>query len=158
MVTKQASAKSRYDTLKTHRHRQLSRAYECAKLTIPSLLPEENEKPQKNDDIAIEQPWQSIGAMGVNTLTAKMVLTLLPANSPFFMLSMGRKAREELLQLQGEEAEQFKAELEAGLQKVENEVIDNMETTRLGDAFTQFDVGTAPSHIGGNGHFARLAC
>ena len=131
MVTKQASAKSRYDTLKTQRQRQLSRAYECAKLTIPSLLPEENEKPQKNDDIAIEQPWQSIGAMGVNTLTAKMVLTLLPANSPFFMLSMGRKAREELLQLQGEEAEQFKAELEAGLQKVENEVIDNMETTRL---------------------------
>lgn len=109
----------------------MRRAYECAKLTIPSLIPHENEKLQKNDDIEIEQPWQSIGAMGVNTLTAKMVLTLLPANSPFFMLSMGRKAREELLQLEGKDAEKFKASLEAGLQTVENEVVEDMETTRL---------------------------
>lgn len=125
------TAKSRYDTLKSKRQLTLRRAYACAKLTIPSLIPEENEKAQKNEDVQIEQPWQSIGAMGVNTLTAKMVLTMLPANSAFFMLSMGRKAREELLQLEGQDAEKFKAELEAGLQGIENEVTDDMEATKL---------------------------
>ena len=107
------TAKSRYETLKTFRQRQLRRAYACAKLTIPSLIPQETEKTQKNDDIELEQPWQAIGAMGVNTLTAKMVMTQFPANSPFFMLRIGRKAREELLQLEGQEAEKFKAKLEA---------------------------------------------
>lgn len=130
-MTDTMTAKSRYETLKTFRQRQLRRAYACAKLTIPSLIPQETEKTQKNDDIELEQPWQAIGAMGVNTLTAKMVMTLLPANSPFFMLRIGRKAREELLQLEGQEAEKFKAKLEAGLQDIENEVTDDMETTRL---------------------------
>jgi len=112
-MTKPTSAKTRYDTLKSKRQRPLRRAFECAKLTIPSLIPQEDDKTQKNDDVEIEQPRQSIGAMGVNTITAKMFLTLRPANSPFLRLSMGRKAREELVQLEGQEAEQFKARLDA---------------------------------------------
>lgn len=131
MEDKKKSVKSLYDSHKPSRHRYLRRAYECAKLTIPALIPDEKDRTQRNEDIALEQPWQSVGSIGVNTLTAKMVMTLLPSNSPFFMMRMSKEAREEVLQLEGEEAEKLKAEIDSGLQRLENEIADDMETTKL---------------------------
>lgn len=127
----EASLKSQYDTLKTDRQPTLKRAHECAKLTIPSLIPSETEQTAKNSAIELEQPWQAAGSMGVNTLTAKLVLTLLPANSAFFQYNMSRQAREELLQLEGKEAAAFEAELDAGLQRREQDIVESMEASPL---------------------------
>jgi hypothetical protein len=125
------TAKQQYSKWQTPRQQFLTRAHECSKLTIPTLIPLESEQEQRNLDVQTEQPWQSIGSTGVNTLAAKMLLTLLPPNSPFFKLNMGRKEREELLQLEGPEAEAFKAEIEAALQSMEQETVTQIERTPL---------------------------
>ena len=125
------TAQAEYDKWTGTRQQYLSRAHECSKLTIPTLVPLESEQTQRNLDVQIEQPWQSIGSTGVNTLAAKMLLTLLPPNSPFFKLNMGRKERQELLQLAGPEAEAFKAEIEAALQTIEQETVKQIERTPM---------------------------
>lgn len=127
----QNSAQSIYSKWTGVRQQYLRRAHECSKLTIPTLVPLETEQAQRNLTVEIEQPWQSVGSTGVNTLAAKMLLTLLPPNSPFFKLNMGRKERQELLQLEGSDADQFKAEIEAALQLIEQETVSQIERTAL---------------------------
>lgn len=105
--TQKTSAKAEYAKLSTHRKQFLSRAHECAKLTIPSLIPFESDQSRKNQDVDIEQPWQSIGSTGVNTLAAKLLLTLLPPNTPFFQLSISRKQRAELAGMEEAEADEL---------------------------------------------------
>lgn len=125
------TAQEQYAAWQSVRQPFLRRAHACSKLTIPTLIPFETEQSQRTADVEIEQPYQSVGSVGVNTLSAKMLLTLLPPNSPFFKHSMGRKAREELLQLEGDEAEAFKAEIDAGLQAREQEVVRDIEATPM---------------------------
>lgn len=85
---------SLYSRLETDRNPFLDRARVNAKLTIPSLMPE-----QGSDGTAtFLTPYQSIGAHGVNTLTAKLVMTLLPANAPMFRFSVTDQVVAELAQ------------------------------------------------------------
>jgi hypothetical protein len=125
------SAQEQYSAWTSVRQQFLTRAHECAKLTIPTLVPFDSEQSQRNVDVQVEQPWQSVGSTGVNTLAAKMLLTLLPPNSPFFKLTMGRKERQELLQMEGPEADAFAAEIDAALQSIEQEVVRSIERTPL---------------------------
>ena len=69
------TAKSMYDEMTTVRQPYLDRARECAALTIPTLMPPEGSRGQ-----SLPTPWQSAGAMGVNTLSNKMILALMPRN------------------------------------------------------------------------------
>lgn len=127
MATKTAS--ELYGKWSAVRQPFLRRAHECAKLTIPTLIPFDTEQNQKHSEPTVSQPWQSLGSQGVNTLASKLLLTLLPPNSPFFMLAMGRKERQELTQMEGPQADEFKAEIEAGLQAMEQEVVRAIERT-----------------------------
>jgi hypothetical protein len=124
-------AKGLYSAWQTERAQYLTRAHECAKLTIPSIMPSDADQTKRNQDMNLEQPWQSIGSSGVNTLTAKLVMTTFPSNSPFFQLVMGRKERQELLQLEGEEAEAFKAQIDAKMQSMEQDILESMELSTL---------------------------
>lgn len=74
---------ARYDRLAQDREPYLSRARDCALLSIPSLLPKEG----VDGTSAFYKPYQSIGARGVNNLANKLLLALLPPNEPFFKLS-----------------------------------------------------------------------
>lgn len=125
----QKTAAEQYSKWSTARQTFLSRAHNCSKLTIPTLVPFDTDQSQRSVDIQIEQPWQSIGSTGVNTLAAKMLLTLLPPNSPFFALTIGRQERQELLQMDPKEADQFAAEVEAALQTMEQETVRQIERT-----------------------------
>lgn len=126
------SAESRYKKLAAKRQQFVRRAYECAKLTIPSLVPFENESNVgSNVDTSVEQPWQSLGSVGVNTLTAKLVLTLLPANSPFFQLTMSRETRAQLLGVDEEQADAATAAIDQKLQALEHEIVADMETSPM---------------------------
>lgn len=73
----------RYDRLQQDREPFLSRARDCALLTIPMLLPKEG----TDGTTKFYKPYQSIGARGVNNLANKLLLALLPPNEPFFKLS-----------------------------------------------------------------------
>ena len=94
VVTRQNTAKERYETLKADRQQFLDRARECSELTIPSLIPDEGH----NSTSELYSPFQSVGARGVNNLASKLLLLLLPPNSPFFRLSIAGKAKEDLQQ------------------------------------------------------------
>lgn len=120
--TKQHTAKERYETLKEKRIQYLDRARECSELTIPALIPEEG----FNHTSELYTPFQSIGARGVNNLASKLLLLLLPPNSPFFRLSVSGKTKEQL-----EEQKELKSEVEKSLQKIEKEVQNKIEQMAL---------------------------
>ena len=111
--TKQHTAKERYETLKEKRIQYLDRARICSELTIPALIPEEG----FNHTSELYTPFQSVGARGVNNLASKLLLLLLPPNSPFFRLSISGKAKQEL-----EENRELQSEVEKSLQRIEKEV------------------------------------
>ena len=76
------TAESRYRSLEITRQTYLSRARDCSELTIPSLIPKDGFA----DGSELYQPYQGIGARGINNLAAKLSLALMPPNSPFFRL------------------------------------------------------------------------
>ena len=79
------TARQRYNRLSTDRDQFLNVAYECAELTIPTLLMR-NEKPPAYGQF--KTPWQSVGAKGVVTLASKLMLGLLPPSTSFFKLQL----------------------------------------------------------------------
>ena len=72
----------RYARLETERDPFLQRARDAAELTIPYLVPPSGH----SGSTLYKTPFQGIGARGVNNLASKLLLSLLPPNSPFFRL------------------------------------------------------------------------
>lgn len=107
----------RYAQLETERDTFLQRARDSAQLTIPMLVPLEGH----SSSSTYETPYQSVGARGVNNLASKLLVTLLPPNSPFFRLTIDDY---DLAQVAGNEArgavEEALGRIErAGLQVIE---------------------------------------
>ena len=74
------TAEARYRSLETFRQTFLDRARDCSELTIPSLIPPDIHTATSD----LYQPYQGIGARGVNNLASKLSLALMPPNAPFF--------------------------------------------------------------------------
>jgi len=79
------NARQRYNRLSTDRDQFLNVAYECAELTIPTLLMRSEKPPAYGQ---FKTPWQSVGAKGVVTLASKLMLGLLPPSTSFFKLQL----------------------------------------------------------------------
>ena len=77
----QKSAADRYNALKTKREPYLERARAVAKLTIPSVMPDEGADGNTQVDL-----YQSLGATLATNLASKFVMSLLPPNHPFFQM------------------------------------------------------------------------
>jgi hypothetical protein len=118
----QGTARQRYSKLKQHREHFLDRAEECSEITIPSLIQPDGFT-QSSD---LYNPFQSVGARGVNNLASKLLLLLLPPNSPFFRLSIAGKAKEDLQQ-----RAELKSEVEKSLATIEREVVAGNVLTYL---------------------------
>lgn len=105
----------------------LERAYRSATLTIPSVLPRED---QGRDQLP--QNYQSIGARGVNNLSAKLNLTLFPTQLPFFRLAVDPYVKRELAaQSPGSEAEtvqEVQAQIDKNLGLIEETARIEFET------------------------------
>ena len=112
------SAKERYNKLIHEREHFLERARECSELTIPALIPDES----FNASSDLYTPFQSVGARGVNNLASKLLLLLLPPNSPFFRLKIGGKAKQEI-----EQQPEVKTEVEKALAGIEKEIAHKIE-------------------------------
>lgn len=93
--TVSVSLSGRYRTLEPERQPFLDTAREVARLTIPSLMP-----PQGHTSYTkLRAGHQSFGARALNTLSSKLVLTLLPTNRPMHRtdideISIGKLANE----------------------------------------------------------------
>ena len=71
-----------YQSCENARDPYLRRARDAASYTIPYLVP-----PDSNSAATeYTTPYQGVGARGVNNLSSKLLLALLPPNSPFFRL------------------------------------------------------------------------
>ena len=112
------TVEGRYNHLYEDREHFLKRAREAAKYTLPGLLPRRgHNKSQKLPD-----PYQSMGARGVNNLSSKLLMALFPPNSPFFRLQISDFELAQLTQQEGQ-----RAEVEEGLNKVERAVQSHIE-------------------------------
>lgn len=122
VVTRQNTAAERYETLKQDRQYFLDRARECSELTIPSLIPDEG----FTDSSDLYNPFQSVGARGVNNLASKLLLLLLPPNAPFFRLQVSGDAKKEM-----EQQKEIKTQVEKSLASIEKEVSLKIEELAL---------------------------
>lgn len=117
------TARSRYEKLSTDREPFLRRARECARLTLPSLVPPEG----VTESYDYPTPYQSMGAEGVNNLAAKLLLTLFPPGSPFFRFSVAGADPDVAAKMDADP--QLKARIEAGLGKAERKLTSELEAS-----------------------------
>ena len=114
----QKTAESLYNILTVDRSSYERDGDDCAKLTIPSLFNNNSAKKQK-----IKTPFQALGAAGTNSLAAKMLMALIPPNTPFFKLIIDE------LELQKSGQSEIMAEIDKGLRGLENAVMADIETS-----------------------------
>lgn len=112
------SAAGLYARLESDRITFLDRARDCSKYTIPTLIPPSGH----SSATKYYTPFQGVGARGVNNLASKLLLALLPPNSPFFRLQIDDFTMEQLTQQEG-----MRAQVEEGLNKIERAVQSEIE-------------------------------
>ena len=108
-------ARELYSKLSSDRSPFLDIAVEASELTLPYLITRDvTYKGSKT----LLQPYQSVGAKAVVTLAAKLMLALLPPQSPFFKLQV----RDDKI---GEELEpEIRSELDLSFAKIERNIMD----------------------------------
>lgn len=111
-----------YELMKQDRQPYLDKAREAAKYTIPSLIADDTQKLKNIKQIAT--PNQSVGADGVNNLSSKVTMTMLPPNQIFFKFAMDDMVIKEQA---GDNSSQYKADVNKGLSKVEKMLLDYQE-------------------------------
>lgn len=117
-----STAASRYNQLETARFTFLDRARDAAVVTIPTLVPPAGHGPQTK----YPTPYQSIGSRGLNNLGAKLLLALLPPNSPFFRLLLDDYTIDKLTGTPG-----MRGEVDKALNKIERSVQTEVEATAI---------------------------
>ena len=79
-----SGAMTRYLELATRRQSFLDMARRCAEMTIPYLLTRSG----SSESTALREPWQSVGARGVNVMASKLLLSVMPPTTSFFKLQI----------------------------------------------------------------------
>lgn len=122
-------AKKRYDALVNRRFDVLTRARENAKLTIPSLMPDDGHTQSSR----LIEPYQSIGSDGTVHVSNRLLMTLFPSGQPFFRLGLPPKLRFEIAkQTQGKED----LEIERGFALSEEMIMSEIEARNWRTATT----------------------
>ena len=108
-------AVSRYSELSSDRQQFLDVAIQCADLTLPYLMKQDNDN---SNHKPLRTPWQSVGAESVSTLSSKLMLALLPPQTTFFKLQV----RDDKI---GEELDpEIRSELDLSFAKIERMIMD----------------------------------
>jgi len=115
--TQGTTAAGRYEALVSSRSVYDREAKESSKLTIPSLIPEQTSATRAK----IKTPFQATGSRGVNSLSNKLLMTLLPPSTAFFKLEIDDLE----IKKQGQEA--LQSEIDKGLRTIENALMNQIE-------------------------------
>ena len=84
-IIPEGSIEERYRTLDSSRQAKLSRARQCAAMTLPEVLPPQGWTEQNQ----LPMPYSSTAGRGVSALGSRMLSALLPLNDmPFFSLGL----------------------------------------------------------------------
>ena len=109
-----------YESMSADRDAFLSRARACAEITIPTLMPQEGH----TGSSVYNTPFQSVGARGVNNLASKLLMALLPPNSPFFRLTIDDY---DLVELGGD----ARGKAEEALSRIERSAVQEVESKAI---------------------------
>ena len=110
-----SKAKERYSQLESGRTQFLDVAVEASELTLPYLVTRDEYKQGKR---TLLQPFQSVGAKAVVTLSAKLMLAMLPPQTAFFKLQI----RDDKV---GEEIEpEIRSELDLSFANIERNIME----------------------------------
>lgn len=115
------TVKGMYNRYVDIRKPYLDRARKAAELTLPTLIPEEN----NGRHTTYPTPYQGLGARGVNNLASKLLLALLP-NQPFFRLAIDDFTLEQLTQ-----DEDLRSDIEEAFNKIERAVTTDIDGSSL---------------------------
>ena len=111
----------RYAQLESSRDAFLQRARDGAELTIPTLMPPDGH----NGSTLYKTPYQSVGSRGVNNLASRLLLALLPPNSPFFRLTIDDFDLEKLI------GSDQRGAVEDALSRIERAGLQEIESTAI---------------------------
>ena len=123
--------KKRYSQLQEDRSPFLEDAYKCSELTIQFLLPLQGSEKNRGTP-TLKKQHQSIGAMGVNNIANKLLLTLFPPNQPFFKLAIDDFTA---LDLAGDP--EARSKIEQGFSAVERTATDFVERSGIRPPFEE---------------------
>lgn len=128
-------AASRYSHLSSTRDTYLRRAENHAKVTIPALFPPAG----FNGSQDLYTPYQSTGSRCVNTLAAKLLMAMFPANTLFYKLALDETIVKELAGRKN-----VRGELDRVLSITERKALLKLETSlfrpTMAEAFKQLVV------------------
>lgn len=121
----ETTAAARYARLTSNRTIFLDAARECAKLSVPYIMPPSGSA----QGTKLPTPWQAIGAKGVNVMASKLMLALFPVSTKFFKLQVsdGQLAQDPEMEAQA------RSEIDLVLSKMERIVMQhvNESTDRI---------------------------
>ncbi|MEE8385640.1 MAG: portal protein [Dehalococcoidia bacterium] len=87
------TAEARYQAQLPERAEYLKEAEQSASLTLPSLIPDDQDICTRTTVVNLVKPYQSLGSRGVNNLGSKLLLTLFPPTSPFLRYQLSPIAK-----------------------------------------------------------------
>lgn len=117
------SGKKLYSELTASRNNYLTRAQEASSLTIPQLYPSSTDASSIIDGDSYANPYQSLGARGVNNLANKIILTLFPPATAFFKMGISPITLKNMNRGEGE--------INQALQTLEKSIVNEMEISQL---------------------------
>lgn len=120
MDYKKDTIASVWDKLESTKNPVITRAEDCAKLTIPSVFPKED----FSDSSVEDDVYQSLGARAVLNLSAKFMQTLFPTTATFFKLMPTKEFEEQIMTGENKKALD---ELNSKLVKLETAITNEME-------------------------------
>ena len=120
---KNSSIVALYEAACTKRHSYLTRGRDSARLTIPTIMPDDG----KTDSRSFPTPYQSVGARGVNNLASALLLSLLPPNAPFFRLVIDEREKMKMDQVDPG----LRTQVEAGLSDIERAISREIEINNI---------------------------
>ncbi len=107
-----------YARLSANRTQFLDDARECAKLSVPYLMPPSGHSGGNK----LHTPWQSVGAKGVNVMASRLMLSLFPVNAKFFKLQIADGALSQDPNIDA----QARSEIDLVLSKMERVVMQDV--------------------------------
>jgi|LauGreDrversion4_2_1035121.scaffolds.fasta_scaffold56566_5 hypothetical protein len=110
-------ARARWTKLESDRHVYLERARRCSELTLPFLYPPSG----SSGATELPTPYNSLGARAVNNLSSKLLLTLLPPNTPFFRFTVSREV------VRQAEATEMLVQLDQAFSEMERAIVEELE-------------------------------
>ena len=123
------TAQHRFESMTQWRSVALRRAIDNSALTLPTLIPESDQadplSPTWNN---IPSLYQGVGARGVNSLAARLLLSLYPPAVPFFRLTMDASKIRDYAAANGGQEEDITSKLDQVLSSMERQMLRRLLT------------------------------